>query len=230
MEEMRTNHVLSIMHPLEEMNGQNLCLFNIRSWNLHINHFLSDSLHTSRCCLLCFTETGNDTTKKLDDNENLQHWKTIHQRTVHGLAISYDTMHVNVMKTLNTVSDLELLPVLVTVKNTVYLIVLLYRPPTSSIPLFLQSLQIDLDQIRQQIDSVNYSTVILGDFNLPDNRNDLNEVLPPNIFYQRSQHPTHIDGNTLDLIFDDRCNKPAEWMPSPYSDHFTVFVDLALDD
>ncbi|XP_066914113.1 ATP-dependent DNA helicase pif1-like [Clytia hemisphaerica] len=62
MEEMRTNHVLSIMHPLKEMNSQNLCLFNIRSWNLHINHFLSDSLHTSRCCLLCFTETGNDTT------------------------------------------------------------------------------------------------------------------------------------------------------------------------
>ena len=139
-------------------------------------------------------------------------------------------MKLTTKKTLNTVSDLELLPILVALKNTIYLIVLLYRPPTSSIPLFLQSLQIELDQLRQQIDSINYSIVILGDFNLPDNRNDLNEVLPPNIYYQRCQDPTHIDGNTLDLIFDDHCNKPAEWMPSPYSDHFTVFVDLALDD
>ena len=226
MEEMRANKALSIVHPLEEMQDQNLCLFNIRSWNLHIDHFLSEKLHTSKCCMLCFTETGNNSTKRIEDKEHLQHWTTIHQRTDHGLAISYDKTKVTVIKTLNKVSNLEILPILVRIKNANYLIVLLYRPPTSSIPLFIQSLQIELDQFRHEIDMINYSTVILGDFNLPDNQDDINEVLSPNIFHQRCQYPTHIDGNVLDLIFDNQCNKPAEWMPSLYSDHFTLFIDL----
>ena len=46
MQEMRTNKVLPIIHPLEEVEDKALCLFNIRSWNLHIEHFLSDSIHT----------------------------------------------------------------------------------------------------------------------------------------------------------------------------------------
>ena len=225
MEEMRKNKVLSLVHPLEEMNSENLSLYNIRSWNLHINHFLSNGLHTSRCCLLCFTETGNNARGNIEDDEKLQHWKTIHQRTTHGLAISYDTKKVSVIKNLNTVSELELLPLLVSIKNKHYFIVLLYRPPASSVPLFAQSLRIELE-----IDTIKYSTIILGDFNLPDSKDVLNEALPPNIFHQRCQHPTHIDGNILDFIFDDQCNTPAEWMPSPYSDHFTIFIDLIHGD
>eukprot|EP00111_Clytia_hemisphaerica_P012285 TCONS_00036080-protein len=226
MEEMRTNKVLSIVHPLEEMNSKNLCLYNIRSWNLHINHFLSNDLHTSRCYLLCFTETGNNARGNIEDSEKLQHWKTIHQRTAHGLAISYDTNQVNVIKELNTDSELELLPLLVSINDKHYLIVLVYRPPTSSVPLFAQSLQIELDNLRRQIDAENYSTIVLGDFNLPDNKEIVNEALPPNIFHQRCKHPTHIDGNILDLIFDDHRDTPAQWMPSPYSDHFFIFIDI----
>ena len=125
MEEMRTNRMLSIVHPLEEMNSKNLCLYNIRLWNLHINHFLSNNLHTSKCCLSCFTETGNNFRGNIEDDEKLQHWKTIHQRTIHGLAISYDTTKVSVIKNLNTVSELELLPLLVSINNTHYSIVLI---------------------------------------------------------------------------------------------------------
>ncbi|XP_066926640.1 uncharacterized protein [Clytia hemisphaerica] len=230
MEEMRTNKVLSILHPLEQMKDKNMCLYNIRSWNLHINHFLSNDWHTSRCCLLCFTETGNNARGNIEDNEKLQHWKTIHQRTVHGLAISYDRNQVNVIKELNTISDLELLPLLLSINDKHYLIVLIYRPPTSSVPLFAQSLQIELDSLRQQIDTKNYSTIVLGDFNLPDNKEIVNEALPPNIFHQRCKHPTHVDGNILDLIFDDHCDIPAQWMPSPYSDHFTIFTGLAIEN
>ena len=230
MAEMRTNKVLSIPHPLEQMNGKNMCLYNIRSWNLHLNHFLSNDLHTSRCCLLCFTETGNNARGKIEDSEKLQHWKTIHQRTIHGLAISYDTNQVNVLKKLNTVSELELLPLLVIINDKHYLIVLIYRPPTSSVTLFAQSLQIELDNLRHQIETENYSTIVLGDFNLPDNKEIVNEALPPNIFHQRCVHPTHIDGNILDLIFDDHCDVPGQWMPSPFSDHFTIFIDLIIED
>ena len=230
MKEMRTNKVLSIPHPLEQMNGKNMCLYNIRSWNLHLNHFLSNDLHTSRCCLLCFTETGNNARGKIEDCEKLKHWKTIHQRTVHGLAICYDINQVNMVKVLNIVSELELLPLLVIINDKQYLIVLIYRPPTTSAPLFAQSLQIELDNLRQQIETENYATIVLGDFNLPDNREIVNEALPPNIFHQRCLSPTHINGNILDLIFDDHSDIPAQWMPSPFSDHFTIFIDLTIED
>ena len=42
MERMRKECKLSCSHPLTEMTGNNICLFNIRSWNLHIEHFISD--------------------------------------------------------------------------------------------------------------------------------------------------------------------------------------------
>ncbi|XP_066913784.1 uncharacterized protein [Clytia hemisphaerica] len=226
MEEMRSNKALLLTHPLERMHGPNLCLFNIRSWNMHIEHFLSQEIYTSRCCLLCFTETGRNIAKRVEDNPNLSIWKTVHQQTEHGLAITYNTEHVRLIRVLNTVSDIELLPSLVIVDGEYILLVLVYRPPASSIPLFIQSLQIELDQIEQQIDVATYSTVILGDFNLPDNRNDLNEVLPPHIFHQRCQYPTHIDGNILDLVFQNNCSDAAGWIPSPFSDHFAVFVNL----
>ena len=109
-------------------------------------------------------------------------------------------------------------------------IVLLYRPPTSSIPTFIQSLPIELYQLREQVSFNSYSTIILGDFNLPDNRNALNDVLPQDSFHQRCTYPTHIDGNILDLIFDDNCADAAAWMPSPYSDHFLIFIDIIPPD
>ncbi|XP_066911966.1 uncharacterized protein [Clytia hemisphaerica] len=226
MEEMRSNKALLLTHPLERMHGPNLCLFNIRSWNMHIEHFLSQKIYTSRCCLLCFTETGRNTAKRVEDNPNLSTWKTLHKQTEHGLAITYDTNHVQIIQLLNTVSNIELLPSLIMVNGEYILLVLIYRPPASSIPLFIQSLQIELDQIGQQIDVATYSTVILGDFNLPVNRNDLNELLPPHIFHQRCHYPTHIDGNILDLIFQNNCSDAAGWMPSPFSDHFAIFVNL----
>ena len=57
MERMRNECLLSFVHPLKEMNGENICLFNIRSWNAHIDHFLSDEVYANNSILFCFTET-----------------------------------------------------------------------------------------------------------------------------------------------------------------------------
>ena len=62
---------------------------------------------------------------------------------------------------------------------------------------------------------------------MPDNadRQKLNEALPD--FHQRSHYSTHIDGNILDLVFDDKKSEAVKWMPSAYSDHFIILIDLS---
>ena len=72
MEKMRAQRLLNCDHPLSKMTGRNVCLFNIRSWNLHIDHFLSNKIYTSKICLLCFTETGNNSQKRIEDNVGLE--------------------------------------------------------------------------------------------------------------------------------------------------------------
>ena len=44
MHRMRRESIFSWQHPLIEMTGTKMCLFNIRSWNAHIKHCL---LYTS---------------------------------------------------------------------------------------------------------------------------------------------------------------------------------------
>ena len=113
-----------------------------------------------------------------------------------------------------------------TIENETFLLVLIYRPPPGSIPEFVQSLEIELSQVRGQIPPRDYRTLILGDFNLPQNREDLNSVLPPETFHQRCHFSTHIEGNILELVFGDKKSEPVKWMPSPYSDHFVILIDL----
>lgn len=230
METMRNNNLLSYVNPLKEMHHENICLFNIRSWNLHIDHFLSDKVYPSKTSLFCFTETHTlrniAPVKRIEDHPGLESWTTIHKDTGHGLAISYNTTKVKDVRQFDTVSSIESLPVLMTIEDEAFLLVLIYRPPPESIPVFIQSLEIELSQVRGHIPITNYRTLILGDFNLPQNREDLNDVLPSETFHQRCHYSTHIDGNILDLVFDDKKSEPVKWMPSPYSDHFVILIDL----
>ena len=34
-------------HPLIELNGISMCIFNIRSLNVHLEHFLSDKIYST---------------------------------------------------------------------------------------------------------------------------------------------------------------------------------------
>ena len=87
MEQMREESLFSWQHPLTKMSGSKMCLFNLRSWNAHIEHFLSDGVYTSYCSLLCFTETHIPDAPEKDIDELKDGWKSIHKDTQHGLAM-----------------------------------------------------------------------------------------------------------------------------------------------
>ena len=92
MERMREECVLHCTHPLVQMyNSISICLFNIRSWNLHLKHFLAGTFHTNNSSVFCFTETGINSQNHsyADISEYLPTWKNIYKPTEHGLTICY---------------------------------------------------------------------------------------------------------------------------------------------
>ena len=72
--------------------------------------------------------------------------------------------------------------------------------------------------------------MLLGDFNFDqlDNAhlNRLQPLCSQFNFVQRVKYSTHILGGILDLVFDNGKTDSAEWMPSPYSDHFVILIQL----
>ena len=65
MFQMRNESLFSWQHPLVELNGISLCLFNLRSWNGQLEHFFSDKMYSIYSSLFCFTETNiNDSPAK----------------------------------------------------------------------------------------------------------------------------------------------------------------------
>ena len=124
---MRERCVLDCTHPLVQMrNSMNICLFNIRSWNMHLKHFLADKFHASNSSVFCFTETGitSQNHSYADISEYLPTWKNIHKPTEHGLAICYDTSGVTIESIPNVTSDFEILSVVIEIESKFVLLVL----------------------------------------------------------------------------------------------------------
>ena len=55
-----------------------------------------------------------------------------------------------------------------------------------------------------------YRTMNLGDFNID--------------FQQQSRYSIHINGGILDLVLGDEKTDSVNWMPSPYSNHFVIYL------
>ena len=230
MTRMRKECMLSWNHPLIEIRGNKICLFNIRSWNLHIQHFLSDKVYPTHSCIFCFTETyTNRLCISTDDNQT--GWASIHRHTKHGLAICYDTTKVEIIQEFPPIDVLQLFPVVVKVENEHILLILVYRPP-GPIGNFIQELIHQLGMLP----TYKYRTMVVGDFNLDQLLSENVDMLRPLCtqfnFCQRSEYSTHIHGGILDLVFDNGRTEATEWMPSPYSDHFIILYrfDLVTDN
>lgn len=227
MRRMRLETLLSYKHPIEKSKGNSICLFNIRSWDLHLHHFLSDHFLAAYSSVLLFTETRtancSSTVKEISDY--CVGWKNIHHCSGHGLAICYDTSKVKDVERIPTWGTIECLAVAMTIDYQRVLFVLIYRPQSQSPNTFSQSLIIELDHIQSQMANDNYRTIVAGDFNLPGNTNVLDEIFPPSSYHQRSKYSTHIHGGILDLVFDDKKSEPVDWVPSPFSDHFVIIFD-----
>ena len=55
---MRNESLFSWQHSLRELNRISMCLFNIRSCNVHLEHFGSGKIYLTYSSLFCFTETN----------------------------------------------------------------------------------------------------------------------------------------------------------------------------
>ena len=107
-------------------------------------------------------------------------------------------------------------------------IILIYRPPSSSLRSFLT----DLSSILESITSVN--TVILGDFNIQINNDNyaslsLNDLIFEYSLTQHIRFPTNTNGNidlVLSLADSNLISYPTQ--SSLISDHFAILFDLNL--
>ena len=96
MVRMRNESLFSWQHPIIELNGIYMCLFNIRSWSVHLEHFMSDKIYSTYSSLFSLTDTNiNDSPAKYID-EILDDWKDIHKNTHHGLALCHNMNKVNI--------------------------------------------------------------------------------------------------------------------------------------
>ena len=228
MRRMRNECVLSWNHPLTQLSGGKICLFNIVSWNLHIEHFLTDEVYSTYSSVFCFTETRVNSGHYKDIEDYQQGWENIHKPTEHGLAICYDTSKVKIVRQFTTTGALQLLPVLMKIENELLLLVLVYRPPrpigTFVYELIQEISTLPLDEYRE------YRPLIVGDFKLgqmlEENVRMFEQLLTHFNCQQRSHYSTHIRGGILDLVFDDRRSESVQWMPSPISDHFVILIDV----
>ena len=78
-------------HLLIILYGNKIGLFNIISWNAHIEQFLSDNVYNCHNSFLCFMETHLNSRFFKSVIELKQGWSDIHKHTQHGLAICYES-------------------------------------------------------------------------------------------------------------------------------------------
>ena len=122
---------------------------------------------------------------------------------------------------------MEILLLILNIKGEPTLFVLLYRAP-GAINSFVQDLLEYLEEVFSFVSVAR--TLLLGDFNLDqmlvENVNRLYPLEQRFNLHQRSHHTTHVQGGILDLVFDTKIGESVSWIPSPYSDHFTLCIDL----
>ena len=86
MQRLREKAPLQCTHPLDFCSDFKFALLNIRSWNYHLKHFLSDPVLLAKCCMFVFTETNiaNNAQDSITNYDSK--WTDIHVHTQHGLA------------------------------------------------------------------------------------------------------------------------------------------------
>ena len=129
MERMREKCVLDCTHPLVQMhNSINICLFSIRSWNLHLKNFLADKFHASNSSVFCFTEAGINSQNHsyADISEYLPTWKNIRKPNEHGLTICYEPSRVTIESIPTVNADFEILSVVMEIGSKFVLLALVY--------------------------------------------------------------------------------------------------------
>ena len=105
-----------------------------------------------------------------------------------------------------------------------FLLVLVYR--TGPLHNFVSEFTQELTRLP-----TSKRTIILGDFNMDQMLSNNVEILQPLVtrfhLQQRVKFSTHIQGGILDIVFDNcETSEDADWLPSPYSDHFIIVFNV----
>ena len=154
---MRKESLFSWQHPLIELNGISMCLFNIRAWNGYLKHFLLDKIYSTNSSLFCFTETNYMMSCKT-------YWwnpgwfEDIHENTQHDLALCYNMSKVNIIEVIAKSSILEELPIVQERKRYFLLVVYCMPGPLGS---FIDCFILLINELPTQ-----QRILIVGDFNL----------------------------------------------------------------
>ena len=212
-------------HPLQTMNGFVITQLNIVSWNLHIEHFLSDRIHQSASDIFCFTETHVDSPRVTIEELTNNTWSSVLKNTPHGLGICFKKETVTLIEEIKTLGIIEMLSTRIKCADMEMIISVVYRPSKTSPRLFLEEL---LAEVRAQPTDVR--KVLVGDFNMDQLLKEYEEMV--NSFaqqismVQKVTYSTHKLGGILDLVIDSEPSGSVDWMPTPFSDHFVVYYNV----
>ena len=219
---MRKESLFSWQHPLIELNGISIFLFKIRSWNCHLERFLSDKIYSTYSSLFCFTYTNiNDRPAKHID-EILDEWKDIRKNTQHGLALCYNVSKVNISEVIDIPSVSEVLPIVLETEKETLVIKCHILGPLGS---FIDDVILLINELPTQ-----HRMLIVGDFNLdqmlPEHVAKVDPLIQSFNLSQHSQYSTHIHEGILDLAFDISGSNIISSLPSSYSDHFVLSFQI----
>ena len=203
-----------------------MALLNIRSWNLHLEHFICDPVHLKYCDIFCFTETHVNDNPRITITELTETWSNVLKATQHGLALCYKNETVKFVNQFETLGKVEMMACSIEYENCSLIIAIVYRKDGIS----ANQSMVDL---IEEIDALPYDCrkIIVGDFNLDlrlQTNKDIIDLFSQQIHMQQKvTYSTHIHGGILDLVFDCNDSKgEADWMPTPFSDHFVIYYNI----
>ena len=200
--------------------------------NLHLSHFLSDTVHLDHCMILCFTETHLNGKPECDVKDFDNRWQTVLQNSCHRMvAISFNTEYIELIEEFPVTDAVEIMAChlrchLDTTECDIIPIVV-YRKQEVSPQHFLYILQDESQKLPSD-----FRIIITGDFNmdqrLEENVEMLNLFVNQRIgFHNKVNFSTHVQGGILDLFLDSHITQSSvPWQPTPFSDHFNLYYNL----
>ena len=135
-----------------------------------------------------------------------------------GKIVFFKEQSLKVLEDIHVTTTIETLTSVLDMKWEHTLLILLYRGP-GTIHSFVTDL---IEPIENVLSNVNATRILLfGDFNL-------DQMLQENVNKNASFNSAHVEGGILDLVFDSKKSESVLWIPSLYSDQFTLCIDLMI--
>ena len=117
MKRVRVHAVFTWEHPTAEGSENKTVLPNLRSWNAHIEKFISDTVITKYCDIMCFTEIYTHGSNFTEISNNLNGWKDIHFCTEHELVFCFKEQSPKILEEIHVATTRETLALVLDIKG-----------------------------------------------------------------------------------------------------------------